>query len=466
MKILKNKENNLSGSVKTFSDRFDFRIKKWKNMYTDAKNAIATLDNENIIVEVDFSPFNINDLESRIKTATEIYLKTSKKGKVLFIVPKIDDFNIELILKKYGVENYIEINLTNEKSDEEKNQEYISKVSQIAKGKMGETYGKIYEISNPESMYENLLYHIQNGILTLNYVSPSLNYNINYSEIMINKILPIITEGTSINWFNANYPEMIEYWNNNYKDAINNMNNAYHSVKVGKQRKVLIECAAQHPLIDGLYPGEEFSARLNKTIELYKKRKSLGDDVKIYIPGSQHLIYINQNNKNVLYEDKISLSLSGSNYLKLNGIPAEDIYSDKVNREIAGNDGIYNTGDEAYITSEIFKRGNFNDLISVSSPGQMYRALNFFATQGVLPIIYTAPTESSYHNVINEITNAIPNQLTKAPTWRKGSGFILDDQIYINSRNPFNRRNDIIGKVQRSTKYALPSENEINQNEK
>ena len=461
--ILKERKINPGGSVKKFNQRFESKILNWREMYDFATKEMEVLNKDNVLIEVDYSSALDESLVSKIKTAIELYLKTSKDNQALIVLPEIDGVDISAILMEQGINDFIIISTDNEKSEEERNLEYISKVSQIAKGVTGETYGKIYEISNPENMYENLLHHIENGIVTLNYSAPVQTENFNYAKIVMEHLLPMITDGASKSWFDANYPDMVHFWNEKYSEAVENMRNAHDLVKEGEQRRVLIECAAQHPLVEGLYPGEEFSERLNKTIELYFEKKALGEDVKIYLPGSQHLIYMQENGEKVLHADKISLSLSGANYLIEHGVSAEDIYSDEINRQIAGDDGVYNTGDETYVASEIFKRGKFNDLISVCSPGQLYRALNFFATHGVLPTVYTAPTEKSYHNVINELTGAIPNQLTIAPTWRKGSGFGLDEQIFVNSRNPFDRRNDLIGRIQRSTKYALPEPTESKQ---
>ncbi|MBQ9769687.1 MAG: hypothetical protein IJW27_05730 [Clostridia bacterium] len=39
-----------------------------------------------------------------------------------------------------------------------------------------------------------------------------------------------------------------------------------------RNKNILIEVAAQHPLKDGLYPDEEFTARLDRAIELYKEK--------------------------------------------------------------------------------------------------------------------------------------------------------------------------------------------------
>ena len=464
MKVSTKRNVNSEGSIKKFGERFALSIKNWKDLYEKAQKATASLNKDNILIEIDYSSMIDESLEAKIKEAIEIYNEFSKDKNVLVVIPQIDGINIEKLFRDYGIENYILIETNKENNEELRNEEYIYKVSQIAKGINGETYGKVCEISNPENMYANLLHHIENGILTLNYSAPTSLTTSNFSNIVVDNLLPKMTSGASKNWFNANYSEMIHYWTEKYQEAIENMNNAHNNIQQGQTKKTLIECAAQHPLVDGLYPGEEFSARLDKAVKLYYERKKAGETVKIYIPGSQHLIYVHENGEKVLKDDKISLSLSGANYLIEHGIPIEDIYSDEINRQISGDDGVYNTGDEAYVASEIFKRGDFNDLISVCSPGQLYRAANFFVTHGVIPTMYTAPTEKSYHNVVNELTGAIPNQLTIAPTWRKGSGFDLDEQIFINSRNPFDRRNDLKGRIQRSTIFALPeSEEKTNQ---
>ena len=91
---------------------------------------------------------------------------------------------------------------------------------------------------------------------------------------------------------------MIEYsdllfkrWQDKLHTAIGNMND------VASNESVLIEVAAQHPLIDGTTPNSEFAARLDESIELLNK---IGSNAHIYVPGSRH-------SYNGI-DDKISLS--------------------------------------------------------------------------------------------------------------------------------------------------------------
>lgn len=48
-------------------------------------------------------------------------------------------------------------------------------------------------------------------------------------------------------------------------------------------KKILVEVAAQHPLGEGKFPGEEYTKRLDIACELME------EDVYIYLPGSLHI---------------------------------------------------------------------------------------------------------------------------------------------------------------------------------
>lgn len=186
--------------------------------------------------------------------------------------------------------------------------------------------------------------------------------------------------------------------------------------------KVLIECAAQHPLKDGKFPGEEFEKRLDKTIELYNTLKQEGKNVKIYVPGSRHM----QNG----VKDKISLSLCGKIYLVEHGVPANDVYSVGMNQKYKGLLGVFNSADECFVASQIFKNENFERLISVVSPAQMYRKTLFYIQFGIMPLNVTAPTLNSFHNYINEVFCSLPKVLTMDSTWQAN-----DSEFAYNSRN-------------------------------
>lgn len=165
---------------------------------------------------------------------------------------------------------------------------------------------------------------------------------------------------------------------------------------------ILIEVAAQHPLKDGMYPAEEFQARLNLGLKLYNEFANK-DVAKFYIPGSRH----QENGK----ADLVSLSEAGKNYLISKGVPAENIFADDANFEIMGEKGVYNSTDECYVSCKLFEKYNFKELHLVCSPNQMMRKMLCYIDFGYFPNIHTASYEKMYHNPINEIFECIPKVL-------------------------------------------------------
>ena len=162
------------------------------------------------------------------------------------------------------------------------------------------------------------------------------------------------------------------------------------------KNQVLIEIGAQQPLIDGK-PGEEFELRLRKGIKLYNKEKAKGNNPIIYIPGSLHSIKVDGEWKT----DKNSLSTAGKNFLIENGIPLEDICSDESNERFK-SDGVYNSGDECLVATQIAKDRKIERIISVASPVQIYRKALFYLEYGFEPEMYGVGLENTYHNYIGE----------------------------------------------------------------
>lgn len=162
------------------------------------------------------------------------------------------------------------------------------------------------------------------------------------------------------------------------------------------KNKVLIEIGAQHPLIDGK-PGEEFKLRLQKGIELYKIEKEKGNEPIIYIPGSLHSIKVNGE----WQTDKNSLSTAGRDFLVENGIPAESICSDESNEKFK-EDGVYNSGDECLVATQIAKERTITRIISVASPVQVYRKALFYLEYGFEPEMYGVGLENTFHNYVGE----------------------------------------------------------------
>ena len=166
------------------------------------------------------------------------------------------------------------------------------------------------------------------------------------------------------------------------------------------RRSVLIEVAAQHPLVNGSEPGEEFTARLERGKELFEKFRAEGMHVELYVPGSRH---VHEGDP-----DKISLSEAGSFYLKNAGVPAEVIHGEDLNTAYKGTSGVYNSADECFVAASYFKDQGFGRLVSVVSPAQLLRKTLHYAASGVLPTSHTAPTDVMFHDYVEEAFDKIP----------------------------------------------------------
>lgn len=206
--------------------------------------------------------------------------------------------------------------------------------------------------------------------------------------------------------FNASVEKAKKYWTDKY-----NLAQKYMSDREKMVDGVLIEVAAQHPLKNRCLPNKEFQARLNKAIEIYNKHIAAGDDVMIYVPGSRHMF------DNVA--DDISLSEAGVNYLLKQGIPAEHLLGETENNRYKGRHGVYNSADECYVASQIFKNGQFEKLICVCSPNQIMRKTMLYIEFGCIPICYGVTTEKMFHkNIVDEIFNSLNHVLYVDHSWQ------------------------------------------------
>lgn len=178
------------------------------------------------------------------------------------------------------------------------------------------------------------------------------------------------------------------YWKDRFESAIHN-----------ETKNVLIEVAAMHPLNNGK-PGTEFQDRLIQAIELYNIEKDKGNNPIIYIPGSLHYV-INPNN-NTPQIDSQPLSEAGKEFLITHGIPEGAIRANVINLDIKGEDGVYNSGDECYVATQIARNENCGRIISVVSPVQIYRKALFYQEFGYNPEIYATGSEKIAHNYIGE----------------------------------------------------------------
>ncbi len=200
-----------------------------------------------------------------------------------------------------------------------------------------------------------------------------------------------------------------EYWTEKYKIASENM----------EQRKdqyecALIEVAAQHPLKKKKLPGEEFKRRLDAAISIYEELTDSGIEAMFYIPGSRH--------RHNGVDDLVSLSSAGREYLIGKGIDPQLIYGDDMNDKYKGAAGVYNSADECYVASKIFMDGEFDRLICVCSPFQIFRKTLFYYEFGVVPHCYGIPAEKMYHSVLNELFENLNSVIYNDHSWQDPAG--------------------------------------------
>lgn len=210
----------------------------------------------------------------------------------------------------------------------------------------------------------------------------------------------IITIPYNIN--NSTISPIRQYWINKENIAVHNMG------RRKRNKRILIEVAAQHPLIDGITPNEEFKARLDRASQLYYFLKSQKYSVEIYIPGNIHMDF------NALADD-ISLSAAGKEYLvkERQFRNPEDIHGDDLNNAFDDTrtfSGVYNSADECYIASRYFFSSdkNFKCIYCICSPNQLMRKYIFYIENGIVPYIITVPTDEMFHNFFDELFEAVP----------------------------------------------------------
>lgn len=196
--------------------------------------------------------------------------------------------------------------------------------------------------------------------------------------------LQLLLKSISFNKIEAEF-----YWQNKCKTSI-----------YKKNKNVLIEAAAIHPLVDGK-PGIEFKEHLELAIELFNIEKKAGNNPIIYVPGSLH--YITNSKNNSIEIDAKPLSEAGKEFLIKEGIPEICIRANKSNIDIKKDEGVYNTSDECLVSTQIAKKENCGRIISIVSPVQIYRKALFYLEFGYIPEIYSTGSEKTMHNYIDEI---------------------------------------------------------------
>ena len=164
---------------------------------------------------------------------------------------------------------------------------------------------------------------------------------------------------------------------------------------------ILIEVAAQHPLRDGMYPNDEFSARLDRAYEMYEELIESGDEpVRIYVPGSVHMC------DGVV--DAVSLSAAGCEYLKRKGVRESDLFGEDANASYKGDAGVYNSSDECYVACQLFDDLGYREMRCVCSPVQLLRKALSYIQFGHLPLMYSVPLDEMFHSYVDEALLYIP----------------------------------------------------------
>ena len=181
-----------------------------------------------------------------------------------------------------------------------------------------------------------------------------------------------------------------------------------------RYKTVLIEVAAQHPL-KGEMPGIEFQKRLDFGIKLFNQLKLENTQAQFYVPGSVHCYNGIQ--------DPVSLSYAGKNYLLEKGIPEDCVFGEEMNTQYKGEKGVYNSADECFVASQIFKNGEYAYLYCVCSPNQMLRKQLFYLAFETVPRFYTVPCDDMAHDAIYELFEAIPDVIYNDHTWQEENSF-------------------------------------------
>lgn len=223
-------------------------------------------------------------------------------------------------------------------------------------------------------------------------------------------------QATLLEVLQKDYPkhiELVEEWWNQQTEVVKaNMDSQANAAKMSDgSDRILLEIAAQHPLVQGEFPGEEFVIRIERGIELFRELTEQGHRVEIYVPGSRH-----QQGERV---DRISLAEAGRRYLLSRGLLQSDIHGEDWNDRFKGKFinrkeaiesglGVYCSADECFVLSQAFFEENFSRAIVILSKNQLERKKLHYQAFGVLPEIIGVEPKAPFHNAEFERNVVVP----------------------------------------------------------
>lgn len=216
---------------------------------------------------------------------------------------------------------------------------------------------------------------------------------------------PIEFHGQDVPYFYKETSHAVTFWKKKLDDAKEFTLQAQND---SKRTGVLIEVAAQHPLQPDGTPGVEFARRLDMGYQLYREYQKKKIRCKLYVPGSLHMYQGKA--------DQVSLSEAGQTYLiTRKKVSPDDIYGEEKNVMYRGTDGVYNSADECFVASQIWKDEGFSELVCVCSPVQSMRKTAHYIALGVFPSVFTCPSPELFHDYVHEMFTALPHVLYEDP---------------------------------------------------
>ena len=70
--------------------------------------------------------------------------------------------------------------------------------------------------------------------------------------------------------------------------------------------------------------------------------------------------------------------------------------------------GVYNTEDECFVATQLFKDLGFGKLVSICSPAQLMRKQFAYIKYGIITEMYSVPYKYMFHNYVDEYFKEIP----------------------------------------------------------